>query len=66
MPKNSFFVASDVLAIMFNRISICKGDKFFWKRLAKSETLEKEYWDCKLEHLKIVRNRHQHIKTSKD
>ena len=66
MPKKSFFVASDVVAIMFNRMCICKGDKYLWKRLAKSETLEKEYWDCKLEHLKIVRNKHQRINTTKD
>ena len=66
MPKKSFFVASDVVAIMFNRMCIYKGDKYLWKRLAKSETLEKEYWDCKLEHLKIVRNKHQRINTTKD
>ena len=30
------------------------------------DPLEKVQWGCKLEHLKIVTNRHQHTKTSED
>ena len=60
MPKESFFV----VPILYNKPWIHTGDLL--KRLFKFETLGKVWWDCKLEHFKMVRNEKQHTKTTED
>ena len=58
MPQDSLiFFALDIVPILYSKPSIHTGDSYLWIRLFKFEILEKDYI-CKLEHLKIVINRH--------
>ena len=71
MPKVSFFVVSDVVPNIYNKPCIYGGDHYLSRRLFKFEALVKVEARafanmCKLENLKIVRNGHQHKKTTED
>ena len=66
MPRESFFVASNAVTILRYKPCIYTAHQNFWKRLFKFEALENVSWNCKLEHLKIVTNDHQHKKTTED
>ena len=65
------FISSDAVPYVYNKPCIYGGDYYLSMRLFRFETLDKVEArvfasTCRLEDLKIVRNGHQHTKTTED